>query len=72
MEEPNPFLPDMIFFALALHATREELMAIATRWAAEHGLHVSAERFFPEYAAVTLPRGADIAEAIVEHEPSVG
>jgi hypothetical protein len=69
MEEPNPFLPDMIFFALALHATREELIEIATRWASEHELYVSAERFFPEYTAVSLPFGADIAGAIAEHEP---
>jgi hypothetical protein len=69
MEEPSPFVPEMIYFALALHATREELVEIATRWAVEHELHVSAERFFLEYAAVSLPLGADIAEAIVEHEP---
>ncbi|HEY1539569.1 MAG TPA: hypothetical protein VGF63_09240 [Solirubrobacteraceae bacterium] len=69
MEEPNPFLPDMIHFALPLHALREELLELATRWSQEHGMYVSAERFFPTYAAVSLPLGADIAEAIVEHEP---
>lgn len=69
MEEPNPFLPEMIFFALALHATREELVALVNRWAGEHGLYVSVERFFPTYAAISLPFGADVATAMVEHEP---
>ncbi len=69
MEEPNPFLPEMIFFALPLHALREELMEIVQQWASKHELYVSAERFFPEYEAVSLPLGVDIAASIADIEP---
>jgi hypothetical protein len=65
----NPFLPEMTHFALPLHATREELVAIAGKWAAEHELHVAIERWFPTYGAEAVPLGADIDEAIARFEP---
>jgi hypothetical protein len=66
---PNPFLPEMTHFALPLHATREELIAIASRWAGEHELHVCVERWFPTYGASAVPFGADVAEAVARFEP---
>lgn len=69
MGEPNPFLPEVTAFALTLHATREELVEIAAGWADLHGLYVAVERFFPTYAAVSLPLAASLAAAISEHEP---
>jgi hypothetical protein len=69
MAEPNPFLPEVTAFALTLHGTREELIQIAQEWADEHGLYVAAERFFPTYAAVSLPLAVDLAAAIAEQEP---
>ena len=67
--EPNPFYPEMIHFALPLHATREELIAIAAGWAAEHDLHMSVERFFPDYLVGAVPAGGDLHAAIAELEP---
>jgi hypothetical protein len=66
---PNPFLPEMTAFALPLHGLCEELVEIAATWADEHDLFVALERFFPTYAAIALPQGADVAAAIAEHEP---
>jgi hypothetical protein len=66
---PNPFLPEMTAFALPLHGLREELIAIAATWADEHDLFVALERFFPTYAAVAVPQGANIAAAVAELEP---
>jgi len=59
----------MMHFALPLHATREELIALAASWANAHELHVSVERFFPDYLVGAVPRGGDIAAAIEEFEP---
>lgn len=67
--EPNPFYPEMMHFALPLHATREELIEIAARWAADHELHVSIERFFPDYLVGAVPVGGDLEAAIAELEP---
>ncbi|MGI8729330.1 MAG: hypothetical protein ACR2LK_04975 [Solirubrobacteraceae bacterium] len=69
MEEPNPFLPELLSFALPLHGLREELVQIVADWTDEHELYVATERFFPTYAVVALPRGVDLAEALVELEP---
>jgi hypothetical protein len=66
---PNPFLPEMTAFALPLHALREELVEIAGAWADEHDLFVALERFFPTYAAIAVPQGADLAAAVAELEP---
>jgi hypothetical protein len=65
----NPFLPDMTHFALALHATREELVALASGWALSHDLYVAIERFYPTYGALAVPLGGDLATAIAEFEP---
>ncbi len=46
-----------------------ELVRIAQQWADEDGLYVAAERFFPTYAAVSLPLAVDLASALAEHEP---
>ena len=67
--EPNPFYPEMMHFALPLHATRDELIALATGWAAAHELYVSIERFFPDYLVGAVERGGDVAAAIAEFEP---
>ena len=67
--QPNLFYPEMMHFALPLHATREELIGLAIGWADEHELHVSLERFFPDYLVAAVPRGGDIAAAIAEFEP---
>jgi hypothetical protein len=69
MAEPNPFLPEVTAFALTLHGTREELVEIAQGWADRLSLYVAVERFFPTYAAVSLPLAADIAAAVAEQEP---
>ncbi len=66
---PNLFYPEMMHFALPLHATREELIELAAGWAADHELHVSIERFFPDYLAAAVSRGADLKAAIAEFEP---
>ena len=65
----NPFFPEMTHFALPLHATREELVSMASRWALENELYVAIERFFPTYAAAAVPLGADLATAIAGYEP---
>lgn len=69
MEAANPFLPEMVAFALPLHALREELVEIAARWAERHELYVAVERFFPTYEVVALALGAELAPAIAEQEP---
>jgi hypothetical protein len=69
MAEPNPFLPEVTAFALTLHATREELVQIAQEWADAHALYVAVERFYPTYAAVSLPLAADIATAVAQEDP---
>jgi hypothetical protein len=69
MADPNPFLPEVTAFALTLHATRDELVEIAQGWADEQGLYIAVERFFPTYAAVSLPLAAPLATAIAEQEP---
>lgn len=69
MVQPNPFLPELLSFALPLHALREELVQIVADWADQHGLYLAAERFFPTYAVVALSRGVDIAESLVDLEP---
>ncbi|HEV2059487.1 MAG TPA: hypothetical protein VGR11_09025 [Solirubrobacteraceae bacterium] len=67
--QPNLFYPEMIHFALPLHATREELIDLAAGWAASHELHVSIERFFPDYLVAAVSRGGDLKAAIAEFEP---
>lgn len=69
MPMPNPFLPEVTAFALTLHATRDELVAIAQEWADRLSLYVAVERYFPIYAAVSLPLAAPIADAVVEQDP---
>jgi hypothetical protein len=59
----------MTHFALPLHATREELIAIAQRWASEHDLHIAIERWFPIYGAAAVPHGGDLVAAIAQFEP---
>jgi hypothetical protein len=65
----NPFHPVMTHFTLPLHATREELIGLAGRWATERDLYVSIERYFPRYNPAALQRGADVAAAIEAFEP---
>ena len=67
--QPNLFYPEMMHFALPLHATREELIELAAGWAAAHELYVSIERFFPDYLVGAVARGGDLAAAIAEFEP---
>ncbi len=67
--QPNPFYPEMMHFALPLHATREELIALAAGWADAHELHVSLERFFPDYLVGAVPRGGDLTASIAQFEP---
>jgi 2-hydroxychromene-2-carboxylate isomerase len=59
----------MTHFALPLHATREELIDLASRWADRHGLYVAIERWYPIYGAAAVPLGADLAAAIAQFEP---
>jgi hypothetical protein len=65
----NPFYPVMTHFTLPLHATREELIALAGGWADDHELHVGIERYFPRYSPAALPLGADLGAAIAQFEP---
>ena len=69
MADPNPFLPEVTAFALTLHATRDELVEIAQGWADLHSLYVAVERFYPTYAAVSLPLAAPVAAAVAEQDP---
>jgi hypothetical protein len=59
----------MTHFALPLHATREELVALASGWALTHDLYVAIERFYPTYGASAVPIGADLAAAVAEFDP---
>jgi len=59
----------MTHFALPLHALREELIEIAGRWASEHELHVSLERWYPTYGAMAVPFGGDVADCVAQFEP---
>ncbi|HWI06736.1 MAG TPA: hypothetical protein VNT54_04395 [Solirubrobacteraceae bacterium] len=65
----NPFHPVMTHFTLPLHATREELIALAAGWAAEHALHVAIERYHPRYSPAAPPLGADLDTAVRQFEP---
>ena len=65
----NPFYPVMTHFTLPLHATSEELVALAAGWAREHGLHVSIERYHPRYSPAALAPEADLGAAIAAFEP---
>lgn len=65
----NPFHPTMWHFTLPLHATPEELVALASRWAEEHDLYIAIERFFPIYAAAAVPLAGDLATAISGFAP---
>lgn len=67
--QPNLFYPEMMHFALPLHATREELIELASGWAQAHELNVSLERFFPDYLVGAVARGGDLGTAIDEFEP---
>ena len=59
----------MWHFTLPLHATPEELIALAGRWAERHDLYISIERFFPTYAAAAVPLAGDLATAIAGFQP---
>src|SRR5688572_6748840 len=48
---------------LQFHATADELVAWAAEWTGEHGLHVVAERIFPETRCV-LVEGTDVTSAV--------
>lgn len=65
----NPFYPEMWHFTLALHALPEELVGLASGWAAEHDLYVAVERFSPTYAAAAVPLAGDITTAMAELAP---
>ena len=71
MAEPNPFLPEVTAFALTLHATRDELVAIAQEWADRHSLYVAVERPIRFSATLgrrplpTLAFGAALASVVV-------
>ena len=65
----NPFYPVMTHFTMPLHATSEELIALASRWSVEQGLDVSLERYTPRYAPAALAPGADLRAAIADFEP---
>jgi hypothetical protein len=65
----NPFNQVMWHFTLPLHATPEELVALAGRWAVERDLYISVERFYPVYAAAAVPLAGDLATAIAEFDP---
>ena len=65
----NPFYPVMTHFTLPLHATREELIALAAAWAEEHELHVAIERYHPRYSPAAPPLGADLQAAVTAFEP---
>lgn len=65
----NPFHPVMTHFTLPLHATREELVALAGRWAHAHDLYVGLERYVPRYNPAALQRGADVGAAVEAFEP---
>ena len=65
----NPFYPVMTHFTLALHATREELIALAAGWAQAHDLHISIERYSPRYSPAAPALGADLDAAIAAFEP---
>jgi hypothetical protein len=67
--QPNLFYPEMTHFALALHATRDELVELAAGWARDHELHVSLERFFPDYLVGAVAPGGDLGAAIAELAP---
>jgi hypothetical protein len=69
MAEAARFYQEMTHFTLPLHALREELIDLAGGWAEEHGLHVALERFFPSYAAVAIPGGEGLAEAVAAFDP---
>jgi hypothetical protein len=66
---PNPFVHEMTHFTLPLHATREELIALASRWADKHELYLSVERWHPTYGAAAVPFGGDLATAVEQFEP---
>jgi hypothetical protein len=67
--QANPFYPEMWNFTLPLHALPAELVALASRWAAEHDLYLSIERFFPTYAAAAVPLAGDLATAMAGFDP---
>ena len=66
---PNPFAPELTHFTLPLHATREELVAMASRWADRHELYVAVERWHPTYGAAAVPLGGDVATAVAQFDP---
>jgi len=65
----NLFVPEMTTFLLPFHGERAELIALAQRWAAEHGVFLAVERFYPRYAAGPVPDGLSLAAAIGEFDP---
>ncbi len=69
MSTNNPFNQIMWHFTLPLHATPDELVALAGQWAEEHDLYISIERFFPTYSAAAVPLAGDLATAIAEFGP---
>lgn len=59
----------MWHFTLPLHATPAELIALCERWAGEHDLYISIERWYPTYSAAAVPLAGDLASAIAEFDP---
>ena len=47
----NPQLSTVMF---QFHARGDELIALAERWAGEHGFAIAVEQFWPEYRAVAI------------------
>ena len=64
-----PFYPLMTHFTMPLHAAPEELVALAERWVAAHGLHVSLERYYPRYEPASIPLGDDLRAALAAFAP---
>jgi hypothetical protein len=65
----NPFNQVMWHFTLPLHATPDELIALAGQWAEQHDLYIAIERFFPTYSAAAVPLAGDLATAIAGFDP---
>ncbi len=63
------YVPQMTNFTLPFHGTPDELVALAQRWAIEHGVFLAVERFYPRYDAAAVPDGLALADAIAEFGP---
>lgn len=52
--------------SLQFHATPDELLALASTWAAEHDLRMAVERFFPKIRFIAV-HGTELGSAIQLH-----